>query len=128
MGAGWSLGPTLVPHHCDRLESTFAPPRGWSAHEAWSKEKSHAVTLWIVDGLVAAYVAGRIMSSEGRDWVMDMVMGVAGGTAGGFLLSATHLVVRGAMIYTSLGALAGAALLVGLSRSFSGRREYGSTD
>jgi uncharacterized membrane protein YeaQ/YmgE (transglycosylase-associated protein family) len=84
--------------------------------------------LWVVAGLTAGYVTGRVMSSEGRDWVMDLIMGVAGGIGGGFLLSATHILVRGAMIYTTLGAVAGAALLAGLSRSFSGRREYGSTD
>lgn len=84
--------------------------------------------LWVVAGLATGYVTGRVMSSEGRDWVMDLIMGVAGAVGGGFLLSATHILVRGAMIYTILAAIAGAALLAGVSRSLSGRREYGSTD
>jgi len=56
------------------------------------------------------------------------VMGVGGALAGGFLFSATHLLVRGVMIYTNLAALFGAVILASLSRSLSGRREYGSTD
>jgi uncharacterized membrane protein YeaQ/YmgE (transglycosylase-associated protein family) len=91
-------------------------------------EKIMLLLLWIVAGLGSGYVTGRVMSSEGRDWVMNLIMGVAGGIGGGFLLSATHIVVRGAMIYTSLAAIAGAALLAGVSRSLSGRREYGSTE
>jgi uncharacterized membrane protein YeaQ/YmgE (transglycosylase-associated protein family) len=91
-------------------------------------EKIMLLLFWVVGGLAAGFVTGRVMSSEGRDWVMDLVMGVAGGIGGGFLLSATHIAVRGAMIYTSLAAIAGAALLAGVSRYLSGRREYGSTD
>jgi uncharacterized membrane protein YeaQ/YmgE (transglycosylase-associated protein family) len=84
--------------------------------------------FWIIDGLAAGWLTGKIMSSEGRDHVMDTVMGVAGGVAGGFLLSATHLLVRGMMIYTNLGAMLGAILLTVLSRYIGGRREYGATD
>lgn len=83
---------------------------------------------WIMDGVAAGWLMGKIMSSEGRDWVMDLVMGVAGAVAGGFLLSATHLVVQGKMIYANLAAIVGAVVLTLLSRYGGGRREYGSTD
>jgi len=84
--------------------------------------------LWIVDGVAAGYLTGKIMSSEGRDWVMDIVMGLAGGVAGGFLFSAMHVLVEGKMIFTNLAAMSGAVLLTALSRYVSGRREYGATD
>lgn len=83
--------------------------------------------LWIVEGVVASWLAGKVMSSEGRDHVMDTVMGAAGGLAGGFLLSAAGL-VQGKMIYTSLTAILGAVILTVLSRHVGGSREYGSTD
>jgi uncharacterized membrane protein YeaQ/YmgE (transglycosylase-associated protein family) len=86
------------------------------------------VLLWAIDGLVAGWLMGKIMSSEGRDWVMDAVMGVAGAVAGGFLLSATHGLVQGMMIYTNLAAILGAVILTALSRHVGGRREYASTD
>jgi uncharacterized membrane protein YeaQ/YmgE (transglycosylase-associated protein family) len=94
----------------------------------WYKEKFMHVLLWVIDGLVAGWVTGKVMAGEGRDLVMDMVMGVAGAVAGAFLFSAAHLLVRGAMIYTNVAAILGAVILASLSRSLSGRREYGSTD
>jgi len=86
------------------------------------------ILLWVIVGLAAGWATGKVMAGEGRDFVMDMVMGVAGALAGGFLFSATHLLVRGVMIYTNLAALFGAVILASLSRSLIGRREYGSTD
>jgi uncharacterized membrane protein YeaQ/YmgE (transglycosylase-associated protein family) len=84
--------------------------------------------FWIADGLVAGWLTGKIMSSEGRDWIMDIVMGLAGAVGGGFLFSATHILVQGKMIYTNLAAITGAVVLTAVSRWISGRREYGSTD
>jgi len=84
--------------------------------------------LWIVVGVASSCLTGKLMSSEGRDWVMDVIMGLAGGIGGGFLLSATSTLVQGKMIYTSLAAILGAVILTVFSRYISGRREYGSTD
>lgn len=83
--------------------------------------------FWIMDGLAAGWLTGMVMSSEGRDQVMDIVMGVAGAVAGGFFISAA-LLVQGKMIYTNAAAILGAVILTALSRYFGGRREYGSTD
>ena len=89
------------------------------------------VLLWVIDGLIAGLVAGwvarKLMAGGGRDLVMDAVMGVAGALAGGFLFSAAHLLVRGIMIYTNLAAILGAVILTFASRYFAGEREYSST-
>jgi len=82
--------------------------------------------FWILDGLAAGWLTGKLISSEGRDWVMDIVMGVAGAVTVGFLLNATHLLVQGKLIYTNLAAILGGAVLTVLSRYVGGRREYGS--
>lgn len=87
-----------------------------------------SLLFWIVDGLAAGWLTGKIMSSEGRDRIMDLVMGVAGAVAVGFLLSVTPFLVQGKMIYTNLAAFLGAVILCFLSRYFNGRQEYGSTD
>ena len=84
--------------------------------------------LWIVEGVAAGWLAGKFMASDGRDQVMDVVMGVAGAVAAGFLLNASHLLVQGKMIYTTLAAVAGAVIITVISRYAGGRREYGSTD
>jgi uncharacterized membrane protein YeaQ/YmgE (transglycosylase-associated protein family) len=84
--------------------------------------------LWILDGLVAGWLTGKLLAGEGRDLVMDVVMGAAGGIGGGFIVAALSSLVHGKMFYTNMGAIFGAVILTALSRYFSGRREYGSTN
>lgn len=93
------------------------------------KEKSMLLLLyWIMGGAVVGWLTGTAMASEGRDFVMDIVMGIAGAVGGAFLFSATRTLVQGNMIYTSLAAIVGAVTLTGLTRYLGGRREYGATD
>jgi uncharacterized membrane protein YeaQ/YmgE (transglycosylase-associated protein family) len=93
------------------------------------KEKTMLLLLyWIIGGAVVGWLTGKFMSSEGRDYVMDIVMGIAGAVGGAFLFSAAHILVQGKMIYTSLAAIVGAVILTGLTRYLGGRREYGATD
>jgi uncharacterized membrane protein YeaQ/YmgE (transglycosylase-associated protein family) len=80
--------------------------------------------VWVAEGVAAVWLMSLIMLSKGRDQMMDILMGLTGGVAGGFLLSVAHLLVRGAMIYTSLAAVSGAVALTELSRYASGRQEY----
>jgi uncharacterized membrane protein YeaQ/YmgE (transglycosylase-associated protein family) len=84
--------------------------------------------FWVIEGLVAGWLTGKIMSSEGRNRVMNLVMGVAGAVAGGFLLSVAPFLVQGRMIYTNLAAILGAVILTVFFRYVGGSREYGSTD
>jgi uncharacterized membrane protein YeaQ/YmgE (transglycosylase-associated protein family) len=84
--------------------------------------------FWIAGGLLAGWVTGKVMGSQGRDVVMDLVMGLAGAVAGGFVVSAMGLPVQGAMIFTDLAAIAGGVILTALARIIGGRREYASTD
>jgi len=53
-----------------------------------------------------------------------MIVGLIGGLAGGFLMSITHLLVHGAMIYTSLAAVLGGLILTVLVRYAGARYEY----
>jgi uncharacterized membrane protein YeaQ/YmgE (transglycosylase-associated protein family) len=87
-----------------------------------------SLLCWIIVGVAVGWLMGKIMLSEGRDYVMDIVMGVAGAIGGGFLLSTMHLLVQGKLIYTSLAAIWGAVVLAMLARYVAGRREYGATD
>ena len=84
--------------------------------------------IWVVGGAFVGWVTGKFMSSEGRDQVMDVVMGIAGAVGGALLFSAWDSLVQGKMIYTMLAAIVGAAILTLLARYVGGRLEYGSTD
>jgi uncharacterized membrane protein YeaQ/YmgE (transglycosylase-associated protein family) len=93
------------------------------------EEKNMLLLLaWVVVGVAVGWLMGKLMLSEGRDYVMDIVMGAAGAIGGGFLLSTMHFLVQSKMLYTSLAAIWGAVVLAMLARYVGGRREYGATD
>lgn len=79
--------------------------------------------FWIVDGLVAGWLTGKIMSGAGRDLLMDTIMGLAGGVAAGFIVSAAAFPIHGKIIYTNLAAIIGAVVLTTLSRVATGRQD-----
>jgi uncharacterized membrane protein YeaQ/YmgE (transglycosylase-associated protein family) len=84
--------------------------------------------FWVMEGVFAGWLMGKIMGSGGRDRVINVVMGVAGAIGGGFLMNVAPILVRGKMIYTDLAAIAGGMLLAFLSRYVGGSREYGRTN
>jgi uncharacterized membrane protein YeaQ/YmgE (transglycosylase-associated protein family) len=47
--------------------------------------------FWIMDGLVASWLTGKMVSDQGRDLLMDTIMGVGGGVAGGFIVNVAGL-------------------------------------
>ena len=84
--------------------------------------------LWIICGLLTGWFMAKVMVSEGRDHVMDFMMGLGGGIGGGFLFSATRFGAHANLLYGSVSAIIGAIILISAARFFLGRREYGPTD
>jgi uncharacterized membrane protein YeaQ/YmgE (transglycosylase-associated protein family) len=81
---------------------------------------------WIVVGLIAGWLAGKVMSSGGYGLMGDIVVGVIGGLLGGWLATAyLHLSagMSGINLESILVAFAGAVLLlIGLRLLSGGRR------
>ena len=81
---------------------------------------------WIVVGLIAGFLAGKVMRAGGYGLIGDIVVGILGALIGGYL--ATNLLhikaaVTGINVETILVALCGAVLLlVGLRLLGGGRR------
>lgn len=83
--------------------------------------------LWMLNGGGASWFTGKLMASEWRALIVDLSIGGAGAIAGGFLFSATHVLVRSPMIYTNLCALMGAVVLISLHH-LGARREQRATN
>ena len=79
---------------------------------------------WIFIGVVVGWAAGRVLQGESYGRSMDILMGVGGAVAGGFLMRSAGFGGYGGAIVTALVAMIGAALLTMLAGFANGRRIY----
>jgi uncharacterized membrane protein YeaQ/YmgE (transglycosylase-associated protein family) len=77
---------------------------------------------WIIVGLIAGWITGKLMQGSGFGAIMDIVIGIAGAIIGGFIMRSLGFAGRGGMIYTILVAVIGAVILTWILRLISGRR------
>lgn len=86
------------------------------------------ILWWIIVGLIAGWVTGKIMRGTGFGPLMDTVIGIVGALVGGEIMRAVGFRGRGGLIYTILVGIGGAILLTWLYRLVVGaRRGRGGT-
>lgn len=71
---------------------------------------------WIVVGLIAGWLAGKIMKGGGYGIIVNIILGILGGVLGGWLFGMLGISAGGGMIGSIIVALIGAIILVALSR------------
>lgn len=85
----------------------------------------HGIIAWIIIGVIAGWLTGKIMKGSGFGFLMDMVVGLAGALIGGFL--ASHLGLGGVgehgLIISICIAVVGAVILTWIVRMVSGNRK-----
>jgi len=85
-----------------------------------------SILAWIIVGLIAGFLAGRVMRGGGYGLVGDIIVGVVGGLIGGWLAeSVLHIgkAVNGINVESILVAFVGAVILLVLLRALgAGRR------
>lgn len=74
------------------------------------------ILWWIVVGLIAGWLTGKLMSGGGYGPIMDIVIGVIGAILGGFIMRSLGFGDQGGLLYTILVAVIGAVLLTLLLR------------
>lgn len=69
---------------------------------------------WIVLGLVAGFIASKIVNKTGEGLILDIVLGIAGAFVGGFLFTSVlgHDGVTGFNLYSMFVAVIGAIVLL----------------
>jgi uncharacterized membrane protein YeaQ/YmgE (transglycosylase-associated protein family) len=70
------------------------------------------ILWWIIVGLIAGWVTGKLMQGEGYGTLMDIILGIVGAVLGNFILEKLHVFTSGGMISTILVAIGGAVILV----------------
>jgi uncharacterized membrane protein YeaQ/YmgE (transglycosylase-associated protein family) len=86
-----------------------------------------SILSWIVVGLIAGWLAGRVMKGGGFGLIGDIVVGVIGGLLGGFIASYFFHVgdpMSGINLPSIVIAFLGAVLLLFLLRLVGGRRRH----
>jgi uncharacterized membrane protein YeaQ/YmgE (transglycosylase-associated protein family) len=71
---------------------------------------------WIVVGLIAGWLAGKVMSGGGYGVAVDIVLGILGAILGGWLFGALHIFIGYGFIGSILVAFIGAVILVWITR------------
>jgi len=79
------------------------------------------VLWWLVVGLIAGFLASRVMSGGGYGLVGDIVMGIIGAIIGGWLAGLLGLGSYG-LIGTIVVAFIGACILIAIVHAVSGGR------
>jgi len=81
------------------------------------------ILAWIVLGLIAGFIASKIVNHTGSGIIMDIVLGIVGALVGGFVFSLFGAVgVTGFNIYSMLVAIVGAVVVLWIYHAVVGRR------
>ena len=82
-----------------------------------------SILAWIVLGLVAGFIASKIVNRAGGSLVLDLLLGVVGAFVGGFLFTRFGAAgVTGLNIYSILVATLGAVVVLFIYHALVGRR------
>jgi uncharacterized membrane protein YeaQ/YmgE (transglycosylase-associated protein family) len=81
---------------------------------------------WIVFGLIAGFIASKIVNREGQGFVLDVVLGIVGAVVGGYLLTffTGQPYQSGFNIPSMIVAIIGAIIVLVLYHAVVGRRNY----
>jgi uncharacterized membrane protein YeaQ/YmgE (transglycosylase-associated protein family) len=82
-----------------------------------------SILAWIILGIVAGFVASKLVNRTGSGIVMDLLLGVVGAFVGGFLFTRFgETGVTGLNIYSILVATLGAVVVLFIYHALAGRR------
>jgi len=78
---------------------------------------------WIILGLIAGFIASKIVNKQGEGFIGDLVLGVIGAVVGGFLFAQFgYQGVSGLNLYSMFVAVIGAVIVLFIYHAIVGRR------
>ncbi len=87
--------------------------------------QSHHLISWLIIGLVAGGLAGRLVEGRGLGCLANLVVGIAGAVIGGVILDQLDPSARYGLLGSIVVAFIGACLLLAVLRLLSGGRPLG---
>jgi uncharacterized membrane protein YeaQ/YmgE (transglycosylase-associated protein family) len=78
---------------------------------------------WIILGLVAGFIASKIVNAQGQGLMLDIGLGVVGAIVGGFLFSLLGAEgISGFNLYSMIVAIVGSVVVLWIYHAIAGRR------
>lgn len=78
---------------------------------------------WIILGLVAGFIASKIVNAQSQGMMLDIVLGIIGAIVGGFLFSLFGAEgISGFNLYSMIVAIAGSIVVLWIYHAVIGRR------
>ena len=87
-----------------------------------STEGTHTLLVWILIGLVAGFLTGKIMRGAGFGPLVDILVGVIGAIIGGLIMVTLGYAGSGGFLYTVVIAVLGAVVLTLILRLLTAGR------
>ena len=83
------------------------------------------VIVFIVVGLIAGFLASRLVLGKGRGWFFDIIIGIVGAFIGGWLAGLLHISINLGVPFLNqvIIAFVGAVILLLIWRLVFGRRK-----
>lgn len=82
-----------------------------------------SILAWLVFGLIAGFIASKIVNNTGQGVIIDIVLGVVGAMVGGFLFTEFGAPgVTGFNLYSTMVAVIGAIVVLSVYHLITGRR------
>ena len=82
-----------------------------------------SIIAWLILGLIAGFIASKLVNKSGEGLVLDIVLGIVGALVGGFLFSLVGAEpVSGINIYSIIVAVIGAIVVILIYHAIMGRR------
>jgi len=79
-----------------------------------------AIVVWLIVGLIAGFLAGKVVTGHGMGLIWDVVVGILGAFVGGWLASLMGFAVSNILVQIIV-AFIGAVILLILFRAVAGR-------
>jgi uncharacterized membrane protein YeaQ/YmgE (transglycosylase-associated protein family) len=80
-----------------------------------------SIIAWIVLGLIAGFIASKIVNRHGQGMLLDIVLGIVGAVIGGWIMAAVGGEgVNGFNLYSILVAIGGAIVLLVIVHAIRG--------
>lgn len=78
---------------------------------------------WIILGLIAGFIASKIVNKAGEGFFLDIVLGIVGALVGGFIFAELGASgVTGFNLYSMIVAIIGAIIVLVLYHAVFGRK------